>query len=328
MKSRTASITEESFDSLTAIWKNSKRLDWNSIFVLPAWMQAWWEEFGRGQQPFLLNVKAGDETAGIAPLLLKDETASLLGSVDVCDYLDFIVAPGLEDDFFNTLLDYLKNRGIRQLDLGALRPDSTAMTSLVPLAESKGYEVKSHQEDVSPEMELPLTYEQYLSLLDGKQRHELNRKFRNVSEQGKLDYYSVSGRTDLSEALTVFFQMFSESRHDKAAFLTTNMATFFRSLVDEMAKIELARIGALSLDNVPIAMVLYFDYQECVYLYNCGFNPRYESLSAGLLSKVLCIKASIESGKKVFNFLKGNEPYKYRLGGSEVPLYRCVITIR
>ena len=327
MNSRTSNVIEESFASLSALWKSPNRLDWNSIFVLPAWMEAWWQEFGGGEKPYLLNVIQGGETAGVAPLLIKGKTASLVGNADVCDYLDFIVTPGLEKDFFKTLLDDLKQRGVVQLDLGALRPDSTAMTSFVPLAREKGCDVSIKQEDVSVELELPDTYEKYLALLDGKQRHELNRKFRNAAAEGKLNYRIVSDKAELNKTLDDFFKMFTESRHDKAVFLTTNMVAYFRSLLDAMAGIGLARIGVLDLDTVPVAMVLYFDYRDCIYLYNSGYDPRYESLSAGLLCKVMGIQAGIESGKKVFNFLKGNEIYKYRLGGKEVPLYRCEINI-
>ena len=327
MNSRTINVTEESFASLAALWKSPNRLDWNSIFVLPVWMQAWWQEFGRGSKPYFLNIKVGRETAGIAPLLIKDDTASLVGNADVCDYLDFIVVPGREKEFFNTLLADLKNRGIARLDLGAVRPDSTVMTSLVPLVREKGYAVGTKQEDVSVELELPDTYEKYLAKLDGKQRHELNRKFRNAAAEGKLNYRVVSETAKLNKTLDIFFKMFTESRHDKAAFLTTDMATYFRSLLDAMSGIGLARIGVLDLDNLPVAMVLYFDYRDCLYLYNSGYDPRYESLSAGLLCKVMGIQSGIESGKKVFNFLKGNEIYKYRLGGKEVPLYRCEINI-
>ncbi|MDO8578977.1 MAG: GNAT family N-acetyltransferase [Dehalococcoidales bacterium] len=327
MKSNAINVTEESFASLTALWKSQNRLDWNSIFVLPAWMQVWWQEFGRGDKPYFLNVKQGEETTGIAPLFLQGKTASLVGSADVCDYLDFIVVPGQEKDFFNTLLDDLKKRGIEDLDLGAVRPNSTVMTSLVPLAREKGCEVSIKQEDVSVELELPDTYDKYLALLEGKQRHELNRKIRNASAEGKLNYRIVSDKAELNKTLDDFFKMFTESRHDKAEFLTTDMETYFRSLLDAMAGIGLARIGVLDLDNVPVAMILYFDYRDCIYLYNSGYDPRYESLSAGLLCKVMSIQAGIESGKKVFNFLKGNEIYKYRLGGKEVPLYRCGINI-
>jgi hypothetical protein len=51
-------------------------------------------------------------------------------------------------------------------------------------------------------------------------------------------------------------------------------------------------------------------------------------LSAGLLSKVLCIKESIKLGRKKWDFLKGAEKYKYQLGGSEIKLYNYQIAIK
>ncbi|GAJ14899.1 unnamed protein product, partial [marine sediment metagenome] len=90
----------------------------------------------------------------------------------------------------------------------------------------------------------------------------------------------------------------------------------------------LLKLGILELDTVPTAMVMCFDYDDCMYLYNSAYNPQYNSLSVGLLCKVLCIKESIQEGKKRFDFLKGDETYKYHLGGEEVPLYSCQITIK
>ena len=70
-----------------------------------------------------------------------------------------------------------------------------------------------------------------------------------------------------------------------------------------------------------------FDYDSSHYLYNSAYDPQFGHLSVGLLTKILCLKESIQKGMKKWNFLKGAEPYKYRLGGQEVPLYNCLITI-
>ena len=95
-----------------------------------------------------------------------------------------------------------------------------------------------------------------------------------------------------------------------------------------MALARLLKLGVLELDTLPVAMIMCFDYNGCLYLYNSGYDPQYTSLSVGLLSKVLCIKESIQEGKKRFDFLKGDETYKHHLGGREVPLSRCRITIK
>jgi len=64
------------------------------------------------------------------------------------------------------------------------------------------------------------------------------------------------------------------------------------------------------------------------YLYNSGYDPRFRSLSAGLLCKVFSIQDSIQRGRKKYDFLKGAETYKYRLRGKSVPLYRCLVELR
>jgi CelD/BcsL family acetyltransferase involved in cellulose biosynthesis len=60
-------------------------------------------------------------------------------------------------------------------------------------------------------------------------------------------------------------------------------------------------------------------------MYNSGYDPQYASLSVGLLSKALCLRDAIESGRRCFDLLRGNEPYKYDLGAKDQTIYRCVI---
>ena len=322
-------ITKESFDSLAFYWANpSHSLRWNLPFVLPPWLKIWWQELGAEAELYLSSVRQGERVIGVAPLLVREGKASLVGSVDVCDYLDFVVAPEREQDFFGVLLDDLKGKGINLLDLRPLRPDSTVLTHLVSIAQNRGYEVLCHPEDVSLELDLPSTWDEYLAILTAKQRHEVRRKLRRLSEAGKVDYHFVEDSAAVNNVMDTFLKMFTESRTDKAVFLTAQMESFFRSVADNMAEAGLLRLGILELDTVPTAMVMCFDYNDCMYLYNSAYNSQYNPLSVGLLCKVLCIKESIQEGKKRFDFLKGDEPYKYHLGGREVPLYRCQITIK
>ncbi len=135
-------INQESFDRLASYQADpTQHLDWNSIFVLPIWLKVWWQEFGSGAELYLGTVREGEKIIGVAPLLLSEGRVSIIGSPNVCDYLDFIVAPGMERDFFGILLNDLRDKGINHLDLGPLRPDSTALTHLVGIAQNRGYEV-------------------------------------------------------------------------------------------------------------------------------------------------------------------------------------------
>jgi CelD/BcsL family acetyltransferase involved in cellulose biosynthesis len=322
------SIAEASLDSLKIYRAGSRsKLKWSSVFVLPEWMDVWLRVFGAQEAPWLKAVRDGDEIIGIAPLIVEDGKVLFIGNTDVCDYLDFIVAPGREKEFFTLTLNDLKKSGIKRLDLKHVRPDSVTLTVLAPLAESRGYHVETIKENVSFEMDLPTSFDEYLAGLSTKQRHEVRRKLRRLNEEGTVEFRFIDGGEGVPTAMDTFFKMFVESRRDKADFMTEKMALFFRLLADTMGRLGLLKLGVLELDGRPLAEIMCFDYQDCIYLYNSGYNPAYVSLSAGLLSKVLAIKDSIEKGRKRFDFLKGAETYKSHLGGREVPLFKCQITI-
>jgi len=322
-------ITEESFASLTSYWTEAKHnLRWNSVFILPGWLRVWWQTFGSGAELYLRAVRQKDKIIGIAPLLIREGTASIVGSADVCDYLDFIVAPGAEGDFFSELLDDLKQKDVTHLELRPLRPDSTVLTDLVAVAQNRKYEVLCHEEGVSVELDLPSTWDEYLASLTKKQRHEVKRKLRRLWEAGNVDYRCIEVSQGVGDFMDNFLKLFSLSREEKANFMTPQMESFFRSLAEAMAEIGLLRFGILELNALSVAITMGFDYNDVVYLYNSAYDPDYSYLSVGLLSKVLCIKESIQSGRKKWDFLKGGEPYKYHIGGREVPLYSCQIKIK
>ena len=323
-------ITRESFDSLASHWADpSQNLRWSSVFVLPAWLKTWWQAFGTDQELYLVAARQGEKIIGIAPLMVQGEQATLVGSVDVCDYLDFVVSPGAESDFFNALLDDLRQQGISHLDLRPLRPDSTVLTNLVPIAQNRKYPVSCQDDEgVSVELDLPPSWDEYLATLSKKQRHEVRRKLRRLWETDNVDYRCVEVNQGVGDFMDTFLKLFSLSREDKASFMTARMASFFRTIAEAMAGIGLLRFGIIELDRLPVAMILGFDFNETMYLYNSAYDPQYNYLSVGLLCKVLCLKESIQENKQRFDFLKGDETYKYYLGGSEIPLYHCQITIK
>jgi len=321
-------LAAESLDDITSSWDNLRHcLKWGSVFVLPAWLKVWWEAFGREGELYLRTLRQGEKIFGFAPLLVDKGTASFVGSADVCDYLDFAITPGRERDFFKVLVDDLKKQGIKKLDLRPLRPDSTVLAQLVSIAQNHGYEVTCRPEDVSLELDLPATWNEYLAILKSKQRHEVRRKLRRLWKAGSVEHRCVEVGQEVEAYLDIFLKLFSLSKDEKASFMNDNRESFFRSLAKAMAEIGLLRLGILQLNKVPAAMTIGFDYNGSHYLYNSAYDPQFSYLSVGLLCKVLCLKESIEKGKKKWNFLKGGEPYKYQLGGQEVPLYSCQITI-
>lgn len=323
-------VSQESFARLTSYWHDpALGLKWGSVFVLPAWLEVWWQNFKPDSELCLTVVRDSSGIIGIAPLQRQGSEARFVGSPDVCDYQDFVIVPGREAEFFNALLDDLASRGVGHLALEAVRPDSSVMTGLVIVAEKRGGSVACEETDVTVEMDLPGDWEEYLAGLDKKQRHEIRRKLRRLWEAGDVQYRCLEVRQEDAGSLTDrFLKLFAMSREEKADFMTAQMEEFFRSLAGAMAGINMLRYGILEVESQTAAMIMGFDYEQALYLYNSAYDPEYNPLSAGLLSKVLCIRESIARGRKKWDFLKGAEKYKYQLGGSEIKLSRCRITIK
>ena len=102
---------------------------------------------------------------------------------------------------------------------------------------------------------------------------------------------------------------------------------FFNLIFNAMAQRHLLRLYTMHINDTLAAMTVCFDYGNCLYLYNNGYNPMFRDLSVGTLSKVLSIRDGISTRKNSFDFLKGDEAYKKRLGGTKQNLYRFVVTL-
>ncbi len=322
-------VREESFESLSSYPLTlAQPLAMNCPFVLPAWMKVWWETFGAGQECCLLGVRDRESLIGVAPLKVRGAEASFIGAPEVCDYLDFITAPGRGPEFFRLLIRELRRRSVSILELAPVRADSSVMKELIPQAKRMGGEALLERENVSYELTLPATWEDYLGRLKGTERHEIRRKLKRLNEAGRTEFRTVNNsRQELGHAIDTFLRLFESNRPDKADFLTSQRASFFRAVAEAMAEAGLLKLSILELDARPAAAVMCFHDPTTVYLYNNGYDNRFRSLSVGMLSKVLSIREALQEGKKRFDFLKGPEAYKRRLGGKPVPLYRCRVLI-
>ena len=321
-------VTEETFDTYFSYRRNPNlSLAWTCLFVNPSWLKVWWDNFGSGKKPCLLAVRSEDKLMGLAPLMVEKNEAHFMGNSDVCDYLDFIVSDGRDSVFFDALIRFLQKQDIVRLNLGPIREDSIAYTHFMEIARQRKYEVHCQPEDVSYEMVLPESWDEYLQLLTGKQRHEVRRKFRRLYESSHVDFHLVEDRIAEKDAMNTFLELFKKNRSDKAAFMTDRMITYFQSLADAMEEAHMLRLFLLKLEDVYAAAVLGIDDGSTLYLYNNSYDNQFSSLSVGVLSKALTIKYAIQNGRKRYDFLKGAESYKHHMGGKPIALYRCQIDL-
>jgi CelD/BcsL family acetyltransferase involved in cellulose biosynthesis len=295
------------------------------VFQHPRWQQTWLDEFDRHTDARFLAVRDGDALVGLASLLVGGECVSFLGDHSICDYMDFLLTPGKEEDALAAILDTLLSDGARQLEFWGLRAGSPALALLPSLAEARGLDVRIEDEAVCPQLELPSTWDRYLELLGGKNRHELRRKMRRLEKTaGPMELRVLCSPDEFEQGMDDFLRLMT-LKSDKATFMTPQMERFFRRAGVALAEEGLAGLYMFELDGRRVASTFCFEDPEETLIYNSGYDPQYAYLSVGLLSKAACLRHAIDDGRARLDFLRGDEPYKYDLGGKDVQVHRCLI---
>ena len=320
------SVQPESFESIWSRWEEILPTSaTDTVFVTPWWQKTWWDNFGEGYCTRILSVNDGSELLGIAPLMARDGALTFLGDKDLSDYFDFIVPRQHVSRFYAALCEYLQELDWKTLDLDSVPHGSPTLELLPDLARERGWRVEVEEEQTTPQTILPDTWEGFLSGLRKKDRHELRRKLRRLDREGSHRQFAAYDEDDPDASMQRFFALLRASRSDKEEFLTPERERFFLDVARESASRDQFRLYFLEVGGTEVAACICFDYGESFLLYNSGYDPSYSRLSVGLLNKALSIRTAIEEGRKVFNFLKGNERYKYNLGGQDEAVFRLSI---
>ena len=267
-----------------------------------------------------------DGVVAIASLAKSGNTISFMGSQDTFDYNDFLIRLGYEEGFYQTLLESMDNQDFQNLCLFSLRDTSPTLELFPDMARKMGYTVEIEEEDVTSGIALPGTWDEYLALLNKKDRHELRRKLRRMDSQSDWKWYSLSEPTQVAERLSEFISLMRQSRADKDEFMTPERERFFSNITQRMAELGQLHLYFLDMDGSTVATSLCFDYGGSRLLYNSGYDPGYGYFSVGLLLNAMCLKDAIEQGLDYFDFLRGPEAYKAHLGGQQRSLYQMVVT--
>ena len=287
----------------------------SSVFMTWQWQAAWLRAFG-GRPLQLLS--ASDATESLVAVLPLHEAEPglwrIVGGVDVSDYLDLIAAAGREEEVWEALLQHrAADRSVWHLR--GIRAESPTAERLPGLAPAHGLTVAVEREERCPVLRLPESWDAYLAMLSGKDRHELRRKMRKLeAELPDVRVRSVIGGPGWDEALGQFLHLHRLSRTGKAKFMDETMERFFRDALGALAAEGWARLWFLDSAEVPVAAFICTEYGSSVGLYNSGFDPVHARLAPGIVLLGHVVRDAIERRVPVFDFLRGEEPYKYAFG--------------
>jgi|GEM_PF-77482 len=317
-----------SFEDIEHIWWQILEDSFlNSIFVTPSWQKTWWNSMGsETMELVILSVREDDKVIGIGPLVKDHGIISFLGSTDVCDLHDFVVLKGYEEKFFETMFEYLIQDTWDEIKLESVLSYSPTLVYMESFAKKNGYKLDKVIEDKLVGVALPDSWDEYLSKLRKKDRHELRRKLRRLESESDFYIERFNDPDQIMEAIDDFLDLMAQSRDEKAEFLDEEKKDFFKYMTSQISKDGHVSLFFLKVSGVRTATTICFDYNNERSLYNSGYNTDYAELGTGFLLKALCLKMAIEEGMVYYDLLRGTESYKYHLGAEDRDLFKISLT--
>lgn len=316
------------FERLQGEWNDLLRRSYSdTVFATWEWNKTWWEAYQPGR---LWVVTCRDEDGhllGIAPWSIVERNGerivSAIGCIDVTDYVDVIIDQECTETVLNCFASFLQARASAydRIDLCNFPQNSPTLSHFPELLQQRGFMTETEQLDVCPVIALPGDWESYLNLLDKKQRHELRRKIRRAGND--VDWYMVGAEHDLREETERFKTLMAASDPLKARFLENPHNTaFFDAIVPVLFERGWLQMSFLTHESKAVAAYFNIDYHKRLMVYNSGLlRESYDGLSAGIVLIAHNIRHAIEQGYEAFDFLRGDETYKYYLGGKDTGVF-------
>ncbi|HET9905644.1 MAG TPA: GNAT family N-acetyltransferase [Anaerolineales bacterium] len=290
------------------------------------YLSEWWQTLGGGEwrqaELVLVSARDNDQLIGIAPLFVAEyegrQALLLVGSIEIADYLDLIVREPDLSRFLSALFDFLDTSSPSQwsaIDWYNIPDSSPTLAALKAESEKRGW--AHHEEIYRPTPRIPLngSFEEYLSRIDKKQRHEIRRKMRRAAESDlNVRFVIIDKNADIESEIETFFHLMIQDTN-KANFLTPPMREQMTVTIRTAFEQDYLWLAFLEVDGTKVAASLNFDYKNKLWGYNSGVSREHMELSPGWVLLAHTIQWCCENGRYEFDFMRGDEEYKYRFGG-------------
>jgi CelD/BcsL family acetyltransferase involved in cellulose biosynthesis len=320
-------LGEEEFSQYREPWNELLETSASESFFLKwEWLYTFWETIDKENTRLLVWLcHDGDELVGIAPLYIYASTfmkiplrkAAFLGDRVASDYMDFFAKPGYEEICCHGVMQRMQGQDAPACDLLELN-GVCADSNLYRHLTAGGQQAK----DVvilpgfeCPRARLGASFEGYTAGLSASTRYALGRKQRRL--EGDFDSIAVE-HLDLAqhpELLDVLFRLHKdrwEIQKDKASsFCTAFRKSFNERLLHRLGEGE-GFFSRVLVDEKPVSILYVFAYKKHAFFYQNGWDPGFASYSIGIYNIQQAIQHAIEGGYRSFDFLRGEEAYKYK----------------
>jgi CelD/BcsL family acetyltransferase involved in cellulose biosynthesis len=272
-----------------------------------------------------------------------DAMAVMFGASYHADYATLLADPGDVEAVAGAAVGVLAG-SVGQLDGGQpwdvvdlrrLREADPALPALLSAFGARrareGWLVVREQEDVCPVVSVHgETWDEYLATLGKSARHEIRRKLRRAASVGALTIEIGPPTADAVDDLVRLHNLrFGES----GLFPTNEGGARSLRFVHRLAELELdapdggmLHVARVRCGDRLVYALLAFDDGHTCFMYNGGIDPDASSASPGVTGAALYIENRIDAGRRRFDFLRGQERYKYEWGAVDEPIFRLLVT--
>ncbi|MGD0196640.1 MAG: GNAT family N-acetyltransferase [Solirubrobacteraceae bacterium] len=292
-------------------------------FCTPEWVRAC-ARIRRDLRAAPAELWSGGQLVGIAPFMVDRAEDLVLGvPIRVTDYASVAHLEGDAERVAGALVERVVRDGQRLILLDA--PQSPLLAHLARLAEACGLAVRSEAGATTMVLDLSHNWDAYLGSLPKHDRHELRRKSGRARRCLGEATVRVATPDTLGRDLDSFAALFRASGSHKEAFLTARTERFFREVAVGASRRGTLRLSLLECGDDVLAATLGFEDGETFWLYNACYRADLAEASPGHALVTELIKTAIERGLTTFDFLRGEEPYKARLGARPRQLHNLTI---
>ena len=288
---------------------------------------AWWSAHGDTATDVSLAARDADtnELLGYLPLMERPDGVIYSGATFHIDYATVLLAPldphaSSQDDSVADALAAALIALQRPLNLLRLRKEDAnharMIDAIVRAAGSAQRTATLGVEEPAPFIDLRGvdSFDAHLERLDKKDRHEIRRKLRRAEAAG----VEIAASGDLSADLPEFIRLHRARWGESGLFTPTEkgaaeerfMREIFRAAPAGMITLLLARNAEFG----TFAAGLFVRDAQALRYWNAGGDIAARALSPGVLLFAHGLSLAIQDRVARFDFLRGNEPYKYECG--------------
>jgi len=303
--------------------------DLNSVFLTHDWFSTWWRNLSEDSELHVLIFRdLNDGILGMAPLRIKEDKVLFMASHEVTDYCDFVTHRKCRENFYRSFLKNLREdySSLASFEFINIKETSPTLLYIPKLASEYGFTSSQVESEVVPVLNLPSSYDAYISGLERKNRHELRRKLRRSESLGGLKTKKITDSEELISAVDTFIDLHRDSSMEKKNFWKKEgMVDFFRETVHRFALRGWVDLNCLFMKDSLVAALLNFTYQHEVLFYNVAYKTDFASYSPGYYLFNSSIYEAIATKKTRVDFLRGREKYKYDFGSKECKIYSLIL---